>query len=319
MANAAALNKDSQEKSTIDSSQDKFKRSAKYINIYFIICLLCGLLSILFISIYFSINVKTFWLPFGGGIIIMVSSIISGILLGFLFGIPKTEVAGADKYKANTNLEQISDWLTKILVGVTLTQLIRIPSELQNLSNYLSLSIGIGTQNSGFVGALIVFSLCTGFLYGYIMTRTYFVDFLKSFDNIKDYLKEQVKENVQKEVESKIDSINSMWRSLYEKDGYKKTIEFADNYIEEHGEPLDDAGFWINLASAFGQKFKIENDSESKKRALEAVSKVLDTKKGWAIKRIKFLWNPDKHKDSIDDDLAVFYEDPDFIYLLGEK
>lgn len=48
-----------------------------------------------------------------------------GGFLGFLFGIPRADgdVAGnisQRRYRPNTNLEQVSDWLTKILIGVGL-------------------------------------------------------------------------------------------------------------------------------------------------------------------------------------------------------
>lgn len=71
-----------------------------------------------------------------------------GGIAGFLFGIPKTlqngDYQGGDKsepkhrWQANTNLEQVSDWLTKILIGVGLTQLQTIPDrvldQLENLA-----------------------------------------------------------------------------------------------------------------------------------------------------------------------------------------
>src|SRR6266508_6277591 len=56
---------------------------------------------------------------------------VAGGLLGFLFGIPRSlagpegsvdGAAAGGAYRPNTNLEQISDWLTKILVGVGLVQ-----------------------------------------------------------------------------------------------------------------------------------------------------------------------------------------------------
>ena len=63
---------------------------------------------------------------------------LTGGLLGFLFGIPKvadhsatTPVAGPPGgarpfYMVNTNLEQVSDWLTKIIVGVGLVEAQRL-------------------------------------------------------------------------------------------------------------------------------------------------------------------------------------------------
>jgi hypothetical protein len=84
-----------------------------------------------------------------------------GSLVGFLFGIPRTLQSGSnaigtsstfgaqdskdgDNYhqEVNTNLEQISDWLTKILVGVGLTQLQNIPSKLMRLAAYFQPGIG---------------------------------------------------------------------------------------------------------------------------------------------------------------------------------
>jgi len=45
---------------------------------------------------------------------------------------------GQPGYSGNTNLEQISDWLTKILVGVGLTQLREIPGQVQRLATQCS-------------------------------------------------------------------------------------------------------------------------------------------------------------------------------------
>ena len=68
------------------------------------------------------------------------ASVVLGGLPGFLFGVPRTATAIYDmghgaassnseptvtpgRTLPNTNLEQVSDWLTKVLVGVTLGQL----------------------------------------------------------------------------------------------------------------------------------------------------------------------------------------------------
>ena len=100
-------------------------------------------------SIVFSIQAKTiaeYFSIFGVALLIQVSSLLAGMLTGFLFGIPRslqtdsppivTENNGTSKqlsqpgFRGNTNLEQISDWLTKILVGVGLTQIGSISSAL---------------------------------------------------------------------------------------------------------------------------------------------------------------------------------------------
>src|ERR1700730_13401118 len=53
-----------------------------------------------------------------------------GWAVGFLFGVPRVGSTPAST-RINTNLEQISDWLTKILVGVGLTQLHKLPTALR--------------------------------------------------------------------------------------------------------------------------------------------------------------------------------------------
>jgi len=97
-----------------------------------------------------------------------------GGLLGFLFGIPKTlqgtttaPTDGTRKHawEANTNLEQVSDWLTKILLGIGLTQLTQLPENIQTTGEYIATCIG--TEASGVVGSaiLIAFSIA-GFVIG---------------------------------------------------------------------------------------------------------------------------------------------------------
>ncbi len=117
------------------------------------------------------------------------ASLLLGGFLGFLFAIPRTlqeqgnEGNTADKqlsYNVNTNLEQISDWLTKILIGVGLTQISTIPSRLQNLSNFFA---GIlGEQSSIYAVILIIYFLVGGFLLGYLTTRLLFTNALAKAD-----------------------------------------------------------------------------------------------------------------------------------------
>lgn len=78
-------------------------------------------------------------------LIISLASLLVGMVLGFLFGIPRLnknydprdEDDRSTKYQPNTNLEEISDWLTKIIIGVTLTQLTKIPGYLQAIADEL--------------------------------------------------------------------------------------------------------------------------------------------------------------------------------------
>lgn len=108
----------------------------------------------------------------------------AGGLVGFLFGIPRSmqeprPVGGAGPaavdergaYQANTNLEQISDWLTKILVGVGLIQLGRIGGLVGGLIDGVANGIGGRAVDRLMVGATLVLFTIFGFLASYLLTR----------------------------------------------------------------------------------------------------------------------------------------------------
>jgi hypothetical protein len=116
----------------------------------------------------------------------------SGALLGFLFGIPRSTgsdskkkekgpqseeaAAGVDNwrspYTANTNLEEISDWLTKIIVGLGLINLKTAPEYLKKAAWFFANFCGGDYCESVAVALMIYFSIC-GFFLGYLMTRLY--------------------------------------------------------------------------------------------------------------------------------------------------
>jgi hypothetical protein len=136
-------------------------------------------------SVYFSVA--------GVGLLIGGAALLMGGVLGFLFGIPRTlqrEVAGSESaderarvdYLANTNLEQISDWLTKIIVGVGLTQLTAMPEFLQRVSSHLAVGLGNQPSDPIFVLSLLLYFLAVGFLFGYLWTRLNLAGALRKAD-----------------------------------------------------------------------------------------------------------------------------------------
>ena len=126
-----------------------------------------------------------------------------GALVGFLFGIPRVlqgdnpapptpppggaEGGAADaaakpntargrtaapwtySQRVNTNLEQISDWLTKIIVGIGLIELRNIPGRVRYYASIISQ--GFTPQSPEFAAALLVYFSTAGFLGGYLLTR----------------------------------------------------------------------------------------------------------------------------------------------------
>jgi hypothetical protein len=102
-----------------------------------------------------------------------------GALLGFLFGIPQyfagSAGARADNphasYQPNTNLTQVSDWLTKIIIGVGLVQFGQLTETIGRLGDALEPSLGGEEAGKAFGIALVVGFFVIGFLVGYLYTR----------------------------------------------------------------------------------------------------------------------------------------------------
>ena len=102
------------------------------------------------------------------------ASWLSGGVLGFLFGVPRLRAsaptataAPATAFTPNTNLEQISDWLTKIIVGAALVQLRVIATDVNDLA--LAIGVALGTPGGAVVsGGVMVLYFCGGFMWGYL-------------------------------------------------------------------------------------------------------------------------------------------------------
>ena len=107
---------------------------------------------------------------------IALAALMVGGLLGFLFSIPRSGAQNQNTaYPDNSNLVDISDWLTKILVGAGLVTLTKIPPKLGLLANWLGKN-GFHNENDGpvFALALLIFFAVCGFLWVYVWTRLNF-------------------------------------------------------------------------------------------------------------------------------------------------
>jgi hypothetical protein len=70
-----------------------------------------------------------------------------------------------------SNLEEISDWITKILIGAALVSLWRLPGDLRSVTHYVADSLG--ESDHTFVAAMLAFFPVTGFFATYIEYRFY--------------------------------------------------------------------------------------------------------------------------------------------------
>ncbi len=130
-----------------------------------------------------------------------------GFIIGFLFGFPRTIAqpvsptgapvasggtghTGGDaasssaqvpdrsgRLAVNTNLEQVSDWITKTIVGVGLVEIKTLLHRFADLSTYAATTLGkpvSGYAADPAAGALIAYFSILGFLAGYLITRMFF-------------------------------------------------------------------------------------------------------------------------------------------------
>jgi hypothetical protein len=304
---------------------------------------------------------------FSHGTLIAVAFGGVGSLIGFLFGIPRTlqssssepakngsagtkTGSGTDAYQqtVNTNLEQISDWLTKILVGVGLTQLRQIPQKLMALATYFQSGFG---DSAPATLVVVLNSLVFGFFAGYLLTRLFLAGAFSDADRAAAALigKEQFAQGLTEAgayrkaistleaalVEVGPDTSKDVKRRLYEgllynylyvepPEGFQRAIQYGRAYSEQ--EPSNpSARIWGYLAAAYGQQFKWEQDHEKRKE-------VLDSARGNALAAIenslklepkmksllRSMWDPNDptKEQSQEDDLEVFYTDNAFQKLL---
>lgn len=111
----------------------------------------------------------------------------AGSLVGFLFGVPKLspdQLPGTEgnrspsarrpRYVPNTNLDNISDWLTKAIVGVGLVELRQVPGFLKSLAEFAAGGPSASSEAQSTATALIVLFASLGFIGGYVNTRLHF-------------------------------------------------------------------------------------------------------------------------------------------------
>lgn len=135
-------------------------------------------------------DLKIFLQVFAVGAVVAGTGAMVAWLFGLLFGIPRSIARPGDPAPApanaaqasaaqptsrvNTNLEDVSDWLTKTLIGVGLTQLNSLPHKLWQYA----MVIDQASLNGKAGGAVFILGVALtggagGFWVGYVTTRTF--------------------------------------------------------------------------------------------------------------------------------------------------
>jgi hypothetical protein len=142
---------------------------------------LFGLITALLFALKDDALSKAFMNTLAVSFLIAGASFLVGGLLGFLFGIPRElrmgdalsedQIKKGQRYSGNSNLEQVSDWLTKVLIGAGLVQLGAFVANIGDFSNSVGDALGKGATADTAALALILYFFCSGFLVVYLYTR----------------------------------------------------------------------------------------------------------------------------------------------------
>ena len=132
-----------------------------FVSFYFLV--LASLLGIIF----YAWGNKHWFTILSTSIVISIASFLVGVLFGFIFGFPYSE-----NEKQNKSFKDVTEWLTKIIIGLGLVELKKLYHlfnvDVLALSNSLKLDIDL----SVLFGALIIGYTIMGFLIGYCVTIT---------------------------------------------------------------------------------------------------------------------------------------------------
>jgi hypothetical protein len=147
---------------------------------------------------------------FGVAMLTALSSGAVGLLLGLLFGVPRQVSSGAirqagtstadtsgtaqgnaiqqltpnqarsqaSRFATSTNLAEVSDWLTKLLLGAGLVSLTKIGAPLGHLIDTVAAGLTVATSPSSsaklVAGAILFGYGAIGFLIGYLVTTLWY-------------------------------------------------------------------------------------------------------------------------------------------------
>jgi len=287
------------------------------------------------------------WIVSGGAFAV-------GALLGFLFGIPRSLQGNAPAAPAtgapspdpgsgptqgvNTNLEQISDWLTKILVGVGLTQFQSLRNELAGMATYFAVA-----GSAAVTLAIILNSSVAGFFAGYLLTRLFL---MSAFDRVSRDLERGSQVAKQLEAAGRHDAALDLFQANLEKvtaatpkatrddqyegaifnalyqeppKGFETAIQLGEDYLaQERTRPR--GRILAFLAAAFGQRYaylRSKGDAapaelaQTRARAVDCIRRALDADPT-TKPLLRMMWNPNAPgKSPGDDDLEIFFAEND--------
>jgi hypothetical protein len=129
------------------------------------------------------------WKYLADGLLAGIAAQVTGVLIGFLFGLPKavtpSQAGSQARFLPSANLPDVSDWLTKLLLGAGLVQLTHLGRPVGQLID----SVARGLYDPGttpatmmvpgsakvLAGSILFGYLGIGILSGYVVTATWYL------------------------------------------------------------------------------------------------------------------------------------------------
>ena len=126
------------------------------------------------------------WSYVAVGMLTALAAVLVGFFTGFLIGVPRVVSSGQarlskDTFSPSTNLAEISDWLTKLLLGAGLVSLSRLGGPIGRLIDDVAGGLHGATSDPAIIqgakvtaGAIMIAFAVLGLLVGYIVTSTWY-------------------------------------------------------------------------------------------------------------------------------------------------
>jgi hypothetical protein len=256
--------------------------------------------------------------------LVSLASAIAGGFFGFLFGMPRgfSRAAKSDEASensnnddssqtsddwANNNLIEVSDWITKIVIGLTLVNLNELRTMLGSWGYSIGRATGLPPTSGQVIGVTLLLSgFCYGFVGIYILTRTRLSALLaRNYLKINSSLQQEMstfqksQAQVQANLHTKLldlsnpSSATPVIRALYtpKPQSFREAIRQGEDLLN-HVQGEEAALINGYLACAYGQKYGYEQErgadpatlTQLADKAYEAAKRMVEvnpTRKAW--------------------------------------
>lgn len=121
----------------------------------------------------------------GASLLAALAFFVLGLVAGFLFSLPRPAKSEDDKgsglLTANQNLLEVSDWITKSVVALSIANISDLPKMLRSAGAYVAGSDAHAADQS-LIASIAVVYFSIGLLLGYILTRGYLTEYFHAVD-----------------------------------------------------------------------------------------------------------------------------------------